>query len=87
MSPEQFDHLLSLVKNGIKTTQFQEAKIAGARLAITSKLIASSETRKLLSHSFHKRKATLYKIISETCDAIYEVLKELYLKSPSSTEG
>ena len=87
MSPERFDHLLSLVKNGIKTTQFQEAKIAGARLAITSKLIASSETRKLLSYSFHKRKATLYKIISETCDAIYEVLKESYLKSPSSTEG
>ena len=39
-----------------------------------------------LSFSFRIGKATVSKIISETCDAIYTVLKDTYLSPPQSKE-
>ena len=39
-----------------------------------------------LSFSFRIGKATVSKIISETCDAIYTALKDTYLSPPKSKE-
>ena len=46
----------------------------------------SASVMKGLSFSFRIGKATVSKIISETCDAIYTVLKDTYLSPPQSKE-
>lgn len=45
-----------------------------------------NEIRISLAYSFWIGKTTVWKIISETCETIYEVLKEPYFNSSSSTE-
>ena len=44
------------------------------------------DSQQSLSFSFRIGKATISKIISETCDAIHTVLKDTYLSSPQSKE-
>ena len=86
MSPDRFDHLLSLVKPLIekKDTTFRKAISAEERLAITLRFLATGDSQQSLSFSFRVGKATVSKIISETCQAIYSVLKGPYLTPPGS---
>ena len=88
MSPDRFDHLLSLVKDRIekRNTRLRKAIPPEARLAITLRFLASGETQQSLSYSFRVGRQTLSKIVSETCEAIYEALKDPYLRLPSSSE-
>ena len=46
----------------------------------------TGDSQQSLSFSFRVRKATVSKIISETCDAIYIVLKDTYLSPPQNKE-
>ena len=46
----------------------------------------TGDSQQSLSFSFRIGKATVSKIISETCDAIYTVLKDTYLPPPQSKE-
>ena len=46
----------------------------------------TGDSHQSLSFSFRIGKATISKIISETCDAIHTVLKDTYLSSPQSKE-
>ena len=86
MSPERFDHLLSLVDPIIskKDTNFRKAISAGERLAVTLRFLASGESQQSLSFAYRIGRATLSKILKETCGAIFSVLSETYLRSPSS---
>ena len=86
MTHEKFDHLLSLVKEQIekKDTRFRKSIPAAARLAITLRYLASGETQQSLSYNYCVGRSTVSNIVSETCIAIYEFLKNPYLKSPSS---
>ena len=88
MSPERFQHLLSLVKPLIekKDTKFRKCISAAERLALTLRFLATGDSQQSLSFSFRIGKATVSKIISETCDAIYTVLKDTYLSPPQSKE-
>ena len=86
MSPECFDHLLSLVEPLItkQTTRFREAISAGERLAVTLRYLASMESQQSLSFSYRMGKSAINTIIKETCDALYTVLAETYLHPPTT---
>ena len=86
MSPDRFDHLLSLVKVRIakQDTQLRKSIPQEARLAITLRYIVSGENQQSLSYSFHVGRQSLSRIVSEISEVIYEALKVPYLKSPSS---
>ena len=64
MSPDRFDHLLSLVKPLIekKDTNFRKAISAQERLAITLRFLATGDSQQSLSFSFRVGKATVSKI-------------------------
>ena len=78
MSPERFQHLLDLVRPHIEKedTKFRKAISAAERLAITLRFLATGDSQQTLSFSFRVGKATVRKIVAETSDAIYSVLKE-----------
>ena len=77
MSPKRFDHLLELVKpiTEKKDTNLRKSMSVEERLAIT---LATGDSQQSLSFSYRLGKATMSKIISETCKAIYTVLKDPY---------
>ena len=85
MSPKRFDHLLELVKpiTEKKDTNLRKSMSVEERLAIT---LATGDSQQSLSFSYRLGKATMSKIISETCKAIYTVLKDPYLTPPDSKE-
>ena len=86
MSPERFDHLLGLVRPQIdkRDTRLRKSIPADVRLAITLRYLASGEVQQSLSYSYRVGRSTVCKIVSETGTAIYESLKDPYLKPPSS---
>ena len=88
MTPERFDHLLGLVRTKIEKndTNFRKAIKAEERLALTLRFLASGESQQSLSYSFRIGRTTVSNIITETCAAVFEALKEPYLKAPSSPE-
>ena len=85
LSPERFDHLLSLVMPMIikHDTAFRKAISPAERLALTLRFLASGESQQSLTFSFRMGKATVSKIISETCDAIIQVLSQ-HVNPPQS---
>ena len=84
MSPDRFNHLLSLVEPLIRKsdTRFRKSISASERLALTLRFLATGDSQQTLSYSFRIGKATVSKIVSETCEAIYSALKEKYLSYP-----
>ena len=88
MSPEQFEHLLSLVAPCIfkQKMKLREPIGPAERLCITLQYLASGNSQQTQSFHFRIGKATVSKIIAETCNAILLCLKEDYLKSPQTIE-
>ena len=88
MSPERFDHLLTLVWEQIekKDTAFRKSFLAAGRLAITLRYLVSGETQQSLSYSYRVGRSTVSTVIAETCKAIYTALKDRYLKRPSTED-
>ena len=88
MSPERFDHLLSLVTSLISKEETKSSKSipSNERLALTLTFLASGVSQISLSFQFRLGRATFSKIISECCEAIYQVLSEKYLRSSKSPE-
>ena len=86
MSPERFEHLLSLIEPMVtkQTTTFREPISAGERLSMTIRFLATGESQQSLSFAYRIGKATVSKIIRETCDAIYTVLAPTYLRAPKT---
>ena len=87
MSPERFDHLLSLVQDKMckRNTRFRESIPAAEHLAVTLRCLATGDAQQSLSYSFRIGKSTLSRIISETCTAIFESLKDQYISCPKSS--
>ena len=85
MSPERFDHLITLVREQIeeKDTAFRKPFPAACGLAITLRYLASGETQQSLSYSYSIGRSTVSTVIVKTCKAIYTAFKDHYLKSPS----
>ena len=88
MTPNRFEHLVTLVAPLIekRTTRFREPISASQRLALTLRFLATGESQQSVSFRYRVGKATVCKIVSETSLAIYNALKQPYLKHPSSKE-
>lgn len=84
MSPNRFQHLLELVSPLIskKDTNMRKAISAEERLALTLRLLSTGDSQQSLSFSFGIGKATVSRIVAETSDAIYKILKEKYMSAP-----
>uniref|UniRef100_A0A336LXM2 CSON004584 protein n=1 Tax=Culicoides sonorensis TaxID=179676 RepID=A0A336LXM2_CULSO len=82
MSGETFDLLEQLVSPIIskKITPMREPISAGERLALTLRYLATGESFSSLQYIFRIPQSTISSIIPEVCDAIYQVLKDEYLK-------
>ena len=88
MSPERFDHLLSLVGPLISklATRFRNPISLSERLAVTLRYLATGDSQQSQSFDFRIGKSTVSNIIRETCDGICQALLEKYLTTPESTE-
>lgn len=83
MSPNRFQHLLELVSPLIskKDTNMRKAISAEERLALTLRPLSTGDSQQSLSFSFGIGKATVSRIVAETSDAIYKILKEKYMSA------
>ena len=88
MSLERFSHLLSLVQERIskKDTRIRKSISAEERLVLTLRFLASGENQQSPSFSFRIGRQSVSWIVAETCKAIYLSLKDIYLKSPETSE-
>jgi hypothetical protein len=83
-----FDLVLTRVEPLIskQDTVFRESISAKERLMVTLRYLATGSSLTQLHYDWCISVASLSQIISETCTAIYEVLKMDYLKTPSTEE-
>ena len=87
MSPDRFEHLLSLVDPSIKKsdTNFRKSIPAAEHLALTLRYLASGDSQQSLTFSFRISASTTSKILNETSAAIWENLTE-YVRHPETEE-
>lgn len=87
MSPDRFEHLLSLVGPSIqkRDTNFRNSIPAAERLALTLRYLASGDSQQSLSFNFRISASAISRILSETAAAIWENLSE-YVRPPMSKE-
>ena len=84
MSPDAFNRLAQLLQPVIQkqNTNFRQPICVKEGLAVTLRYLASGDSQQSLGWAHRIGKATISKIIKETNNAIWEVLKEVYLKPP-----
>ena len=82
MTPDRFEHLLSLVKDNLtkKETHLRKPISARERLSVTLRYLATGESQQLLSFQYRLGRNTVSNIVYETSVAIFECLKETYLR-------
>ncbi|XP_042207910.1 gem-associated protein 8-like [Homarus americanus] len=88
MCPEDYDYLLEKVTPKIKRqdTHLRKAITPSERLMLTLRFLASGDSYHSLMYTFRIPVTTISKIIPEVCEALYEVLKEDYLKMNDKKE-
>ena len=87
MTPERFEHLLSIVGPFITHHCRSRRPIsASERLCLCLTYLATVETQSSLSFSFRIGRSTISGIISETCSAIWTALKSHYMRSSQSSK-
>ena len=86
MTPERFEHLLSLVGPLVTkvNTKMRQAISAAERLTLTLRYLASGDDQQSISFSYRIGKTTVSHIIQETLNAIWKALKDKYV-SPSKS--
>ena len=88
MSPDRFEHLLSLVAPLIskRSTKLRKSISAAERLTLTLRYLASGDSQQSQSFNFRIGRSTVSMIILETCDALWTKLQERYLSTPTSPQ-
>ena len=88
MQPDRFDDLHSLIVHKIsrEDTVFRKAIPSRERLAVTLHFLATGDSQQSISYSYRIGNSTVSSIISETCDAIFEALKDNYMSMPKSSD-
>ena len=81
-----FDELYEKVRPVIETknTNMRDAISAHERLCVALRFLASGSSYGDLMYSFRISTSAISKIIPEVCEAIYNALKDEYLKPPST---
>ncbi|XP_055534604.1 putative nuclease HARBI1 [Wyeomyia smithii] len=89
MNIDDFHTLLELVSPLIKKqdSNMREVILAGERLALTLRFLATGDSFMSLQYLFRIPQSTISTIISEVCDAIHKALKPDFLKFPSTEEN
>ena len=82
MSPHMYRQLLTKVSPIItkETTNMRETISAGARLEATLQFLTTGCSYSSLQYTSRIARSTLGTIIPETCEAIFQALKDVYLK-------
>ena len=88
MSSERLEHLLGLVGPLIqkKYTNLGKAIPAAERLMLTMRFFASGDSQVFLSYLFQMGKKIVSRIVSETSEAIIQVLLQDYMSLPEIEE-
>ena len=60
---------------------------AEERFVITLRYLSAGLSQQTLSYNFRVGRTTVSKILTEVCNAIYDVLSPIYMRAPSSEEG
>lgn len=86
--PDQFHTLEQLVTPIIRrrNTNFRDCISVGERLTVTLRFLATGESFTSLAYLFHMGVSTIRQFIPETCKAIYQVLRDKYMKCPDSAQ-
>ncbi|XP_051536726.1 uncharacterized protein LOC127430744 [Myxocyprinus asiaticus] len=86
--PVQFHMLKELISPIIQrqNRNYRDCISVGERLMITLRFLETGESFKSLSYQFRVGMSTIRQFVPETCAAIYQVLKEKYLKCPDTVE-
>lgn len=86
MDKPTYEKLLSLVENDIQVqnTHMRESLSASDRLTITLRCLATGESYQSLHYTFRVGQSTISELIPVVCKAIYNNLKNEYLKVSES---
>lgn len=85
MSPERFDHLVSLLRPKISKKHCVREPISPEeRLAVTLRFLATGDSQHSLGFLFKMGRSTINGIINEVCYELWNVLSE-YVKPPTMT--
>ena len=87
MNPERFELLLSLAKDKIlkENEKFRTSISPRERLVLAIRFLATQILQRSLTFAFRIGKTTVSNILTEICEAIYNSLKDTYLRAPSFT--
>ncbi|KAF4114018.1 hypothetical protein G5714_004241 [Onychostoma macrolepis] len=82
MTAEDFDFLLGRVKHLItkQDTKMRLAIPPGECMSLTLRFLATGESFKSLRFQYRVETSTISQIVVKTCAALYQVLKEDFLK-------
>uniref|UniRef100_A0A915CZQ7 Granulins domain-containing protein n=1 Tax=Ditylenchus dipsaci TaxID=166011 RepID=A0A915CZQ7_9BILA len=86
MNPEVFATLLQALNERLTKYSIRTPICAEERLMLTIRHLATGESYRSLSFQFRMGCMTVCRIISDTCSAIYEVLRQDYLAMPKTAE-
>ena len=88
MSPERLKYLLGLVGSLIqkKDTNLRNAIPAAERLMLIMRFLASGDSQVSLCYLFQMGKKSVSRIVSETSEAIVQVLLQDYISPPETEE-
>ena len=87
MTPQSFEHLLSLLEAKIKkrTTNYRELIPPKLQLSVTLRHFATGESHISLSLQYKLGRFTVSKLLPETCYSIYEAVAPMYTKMPTAS--
>ncbi|XP_011883714.1 PREDICTED: uncharacterized protein LOC105570872, partial [Vollenhovia emeryi] len=88
MDTEPFQYLLEKVTPLIEkqNTDMRQSIPPSERLSLTLRHLATGESQESLRLSFRIGQSTISRIVKEVCSAIYQVLKDQYVRMPQSEE-
>ena len=83
MSPDRFGYLLSLVIPLIskQATRLESQYQQNKRLVVTLRYFSTGEAQQSLSFGYRIGKATISKILARASEAIFQTLKDQFLKT------
>ncbi|XP_065360944.1 uncharacterized protein LOC135954657 [Calliphora vicina] len=86
MSKDMFDLLFGFLEEGLTKNSNRPSITPKCRLFLTLTYLCQGGTRKMLSVKFKMGLTTVKRIISETCEIIWEELRSVYICPPRGKE-
>ena len=86
MSPERFEHLLTLVGPLRRRLLKWENHFCCRMLTVTLHMLAGGDDQQSLAFSHRFCRTTVNHILWKTCSAIWKALRDIYVRPPSSPD-